>query len=182
MGGFYTISKALRTVLDLISIKLQNEDKNPLKFDDLVLIKEACECMHKIIDNINKITYSDKISNYIENKHELADKKAEALMIIDQKVDEYILSQIMPFHGFVVFIEIMVWDMQQERMLSIGNVNNDLVFKLKSHMRHYLSELIGMYMVRCRGLKLEILQVFNRIEVFEKKYIRQTFLQEILEV
>ncbi|CAK85636.1 unnamed protein product (macronuclear) [Paramecium tetraurelia] len=185
--SFFVIAKAVRDMLDIISVKLQNEDKFPLTYDDLVLIKETCECMSKITSNLTKISYEDKImetyeKDYLEDFQKLRiEERNQIATLINRQIDEYILLNLLPLQGFTIFLEIIVWDMQSEKSLLAAVSLDEKFFKIKSQTRSSLIKLVGLYIVKCKSLKFQILSVLTKMEVFNKKFIRQSFIQEILE-
>lgn len=47
-------------------------------------------------------------------------------------------------------------------------------------MRVLIIKIVGFYLSQCRQNRYDILEYFNQNEYFERKTIRQTFLQEVV--
>jgi hypothetical protein len=59
--GYMTISSALRQILNIIDFKLKNDDKNPLTFEDKILINEACETMGRLLENVKYLQFNSLV-------------------------------------------------------------------------------------------------------------------------
>jgi len=97
------------------------------------------------------------------------------------------ISSLFPVQNILTFIEIVFRDMNLaykvfENPASEHEFINepDFVRTKSNYAREYIKKFLGEYLSKCKDNKYQILEYFMKGMVYEKKKLRESYLQEIL--
>lgn len=124
MTGYMIISRALAQILKIIDFRLRLDDKNPLQFEDKVLVNEACEAMGRILSNVKIFEFNEAVASDLGDNKKFKGDRNLAIQAISRSTREYFLLMLMPVQSFSVFIDIMSWDMRCNQKFSRELVQN----------------------------------------------------------
>lgn len=187
------VSVALKKILNLIFIKIKNEkfsvsqtsdqqnQSNALSNEDKVLIYEVAATCALLCSQCSLFQMS-KMEVRQAGQHSRTRRTPQ------EKCLDFMISQLFPPQNIMTLIDIIFRDMsisykvfEQSSVLVIGEEQEPFEIKVKQNlMREYIRIFLGEYLSKCKDNKYDILESIMKGVVYDKKRLRESYLQEIL--
>eukprot|EP00826_Nyctotherus_ovalis_P002918 TRINITY_DN10586_c0_g2_i5.p1 TRINITY_DN10586_c0_g2~~TRINITY_DN10586_c0_g2_i5.p1 ORF type:complete len:588 (+),score=185.97 TRINITY_DN10586_c0_g2_i5:88-1851(+) len=204
------VCSAAREILQLMFNRFKNEDKIPFTERENLLLSELASFGRCIFKQVMYLKYSDmciteeKKLSKVEKKSSLlvnttpgntADEEAisfvipprlnvhgpESLSTPQYLCAEYTLSKLLPYKSMYTFTQMIFYFARKLDEIS-STSGGDGVEELDNveSARSATTWALGSYMSLCKKEKYLFLEAIMKQSVFEKKYIRKSFIQQIL--
>ena len=175
------MSIAIRKMLNEVLIRIKNEQQRQLSNEEKILIYELAATCQMMSQQCSLFRWSA-----VEVKQ--AGSHARTRRTPQEKILDLHISMLFPTQSILTFIAIIFRDMmlsykvfEGEGKGVAGDENENAFIKVKNNLaRESIKGFLGHYLARCKDNKYEVLEALMKGVVFEKKKLRESYLQEIL--
>ncbi|EAS05094.2 hypothetical protein TTHERM_01287970 (macronuclear) [Tetrahymena thermophila SB210] len=190
--NYEIIAKVCHRITKIIERKLLEDEKSPISEDDKIIMKELCSALSTMMQNICKFNWNSLITDEgnPDDKKDSTNKKIDKLP--KEELEQFLLKcnlictetlllKILPFQQFKTFISIACFFMKSSTEFA-KKVESPLEISTRELVMISLSNLIGTYICGINSKRQDVMRIFTYAEVFEKKVIRKSYLQNILDI
>jgi len=202
------VCSAAREILQLMFNRFKNEDKIPFTERENLLLSELASFGRCIFKQVLYLKYSEMCLNE-EKKLDKGENKKFSLTPMDTPDDEaiyfvipprlnvhgpvslsspqflcaeYTLGKLLPYTSMYTFTQMIFYFARKlDEISSVSGESNDIeeLDNVES-ARAATTWALGSYMSLCKKEKYLFLEAIMKQSIFEKKYIRKSFIQQIL--